>query len=366
MAVMTHAVHADAAPWTVTVEGGAEADSNVQRVETGPSLETSPIAAPVMRLGGRLGNKGRVLDGSYALNLSTRARFVAGDYAISPENIVLLTGDARWLHAVGQRPLSVGVALTAADALPISDAIGARTFRNLGADALLVLRDGDDRSLTLAAGGRDFTFKPNTEFNWTGPTATLRLDLVLWQPAARTKSLELSSILGIDLRSYRGVAFADACPMDAPSDPSCFAPTSLGRRDRYHRVGLELTWTGEIVVAGGYQLVVIDSNSFGQSLVRHRGQVSVTTALPFDVYASLLGIVQIDQFLDGLVVQTDPNQQQFTNLDDENRSSLQLRLGRPISSGWSVEGRAAIWRNLGNSDNTFHRELVYGGLIYTR
>ncbi len=366
LAVLALASPATATPWVVTAEGGAEVDSNVQRVETGPMLDTAPVSAGVMRLGGKLAHRDKLLGGTYGLALSSLARFVAGDAETSPENVVFLTGDLRWMHPVGERPVSAGVALIAADAVPLTDGVGARTFSNLGADGLLALRDDDDRAVTLAVGGRAFRYKPQPEFDWRGPTASLRLDLALWQSASRTRTLELGAAVGFELRDYAGKAFADACAMAAPRTPACFAPTTTARIDRYHRAGVELTWSGDFVASVGYQLVVIDSNSYGQSLIRHRGQVSATRALPFELYGTVLAIVQLDTFLDGLVVETDPNNQTFTSLDDENRSSLQLRLGRPISDAWSIEGRGAIWRNLGSSDNTFHRELIYAGVIYTR
>ena len=364
--VLALAGPATAAPWVITAEGGAEVDSNVQRVETGPMLETAPISAGVMRLGGKLAGHAKLLGGTYGVNLASLARLVGGGIEISPENVVFLTGDLRWMHPIGERPLAAGVAVIAADAVPLTDTVGARTFSNLGGDALLALRDDDDRAITLALGGRVFHYKPQPDFDWTGPTASVRLDLALWQSAARTRTLELAAAVGFELRDYAGKAFADACAVDAPHTPACFAPTRLRRIDRYHRAGVELTWSGDFVASIGYQLVAIDSNSYGQSLIRHRVQASTTHALPGELYGTLLAIVQLDKFLDGLVVETDPNNQSFTSLDDENRSSVQLRLGRPVSDAWSIEARGAIWRNLGRSDNTFHRELVYAGVIYQR
>src|SRR5207245_1256271 len=108
------------------------------------------------------------------------------------------------------------------------------------------------------------------QFDWSGATASARLDLVLWQPPARTRSLELAATLGIETRAYDSVAFANACPPGAPPDATCSAKTDLARRDRFSRAGLELTWVGRQVLSAGYQLIVIDSNSFGESLVRHR------------------------------------------------------------------------------------------------
>ncbi len=357
---------ARAPPTVVTAEAGAEVDTNVQRVETGPGLMTERVGAAVGRFGAKLDHRGKVVRGGYALALSAMSR-VVGNAEAASENVTLLVADLRWLRAVGERPVSVGFAITGADAMPLSGGNGARTFRTIGAEGLLVLRGGDERALTIAIGGRSFTYKPERAFDWIGPTASVRLDLTLWQPAGGTRSLELGAFAGAEARAYDSQALASACPDDAPPDPTCFAGTSLPRRDRYQRLGVELTSVGRVVAAINYQLTVTDSNSFGQSLVRHRVGVSATTDLPWKLYGTALATLQIDQYLDGLIVQKDLQNQTFTTLDDENRSSLQLRLAREVSGAWSVETRAAIWRDLGSAtDGSFRRALVYVGAMYSR
>src|SRR3569623_897608 len=91
--------------WTVTGEGGAEVDTNVQRVETGPGLDTAPVSAPVLRLGAKLQHGGRVLGGGYGFALSDLTRLVVND-AVAVENVTMLAGDAHWLHPLGARPVS--------------------------------------------------------------------------------------------------------------------------------------------------------------------------------------------------------------------------------------------------------------------
>jgi hypothetical protein len=353
-----------ASPWVVTAEGGAERDSNVQRVETGPTLP-SRITAWVMRLGARVERRGKVGGGPLSFNLSDLTRVVgSGDAAV--ENVTVLATSLRWLHRIGERPVLAGVGLTATDALPLSDDIGARTFRNLGADAMLAMRTEDEHELTIALGMRDFTYKPDHKFDWTGPAVNARLELMLWQPAAKTRSLEIVATLGFENRAFDDVALVDDCPQDAPPNPNCTSATDIQRRDRYQRLGVELTWVGRQVAGLGYQITIIDSNDFGQSLARHRITGSATTVLPGEIYGTLLAILQIDQYLDGLVVRRDVQTQEFANIEDENRSSLQLRLAHKLAGQWSVEGRAAIWRNLaGNAmELDFRRELVYLGLVY--
>ena len=318
-----------------------------------------------MRFGARVEKKGKAGGGGYAFNLSDLTRLVAND-AVSVENVSVVGGNVRWMHRLGERPVLAGVGLAALDALPLSDGIGARTFRNLAADAMLGLRSDDEHELLLAFGMRDFTYKPDHDFDWRGPAANARLELMLWQPAAKTKSLELVATVGFEARTFEAVALINACPPDAPANPMCTAATDLERRDRYQRLGVDLTWVGRQVATLGYQITIIDSNSFGQSLARHRVAASGTMQLPGEVYGTLLAILQIDQYLDGLIVRRDLQQQEFTNVEDENRSSLQLRVGRKLAGHWSAEGRAAIWRNLagGADELDFRRELVYLGLVY--
>jgi hypothetical protein len=121
------------------------------------------------------------------------------------------------------------------------------------------------------------------------------------------------------------------------------------------------------VVTIGYQLTVIDSNSFGQSLVRHRGLFSGTVSFG-KVYTTLLAILQIDQYTDGLILQRDLQHAEFTNIEDENRSTIQLHIARKLSDDWGIEGRAAVWKNIGVSsmELSFERTLLYAGLVYSR
>ena len=356
---------AGAEAWTMTMETGAEADTNVERVETGAGATAEPIAAPVGVIGAQLANQGRVLDGAYAVGGSALARLVASSQA-RPENVMLLSGEGRWLHAIESRPIAAGLSLIAADALPITGGTGARTFRNLGADALLSLWSGEDRRLTLSVGARDFSYKPSHAFDWYGPVGNTRLDLVLWQTSDKTRALELAATFGLEERTYASTALADTCPPNALPSYQCLGGTSLTRRDHYQRANLELKWVGEIIATAGYQLTVIDSNSYGQSLIRHRITASGTVELASRLYGTATATLQIDQYPDGVLIEKDFQNQEFTSLEDESRSSLQVRLARELSAAWSLEARGAVWRDVGNTGGmSFRRELIYAGVVYS-
>jgi hypothetical protein len=354
---------AGAGPWAVTLEGGAEEDSNVQRTELVPDGTTRPIAAPVGHAGARLDHQGELAGGSCVVNLSGFARMVA-DHDAKDENVMLYAGQARWLHPLADRAIFAGFSLTAADAFAITGGIGARTFSNLGGDGVLALGNRDGSRLTLSVGGRDFRYKPDHEFDWRGAAVNARLDLTLWQAADKTRSLEVATTFGFEARRYQSVALIDMCAPDAPVN-NCSGSTTLTRRDRYQRGNVELIWTGDVVITAGYQLTVIDSNSYGQSLIRHRVMAAATAELPGKLFGTAIATLQIDQYPDGVLVEKDVQRQEFTNLEDENRSSVQLRIARELSASWSVEARGAIWRDFGHEDTaTFHRELISTGVIY--
>ena len=356
---------AGASPWTVTGESGAEYDTNVQRVETGPGLDVAPIASPVIRFGARTDKRGDLLGGSYALELSDLTR-IATSSLVPSEDVTLVGGDLRWVHPIGDRPIAVGFGAFALDDFPLDDPYGARTFRNLGADALLTAHDGDDKRFTLAFGYRSFVYKPPTEpahlYDYNGPAINARMDFVLWQPDDRTRSLELVTNAGFESRTYTAFAYADACPPGEETDPTCQAATMLARHDRASRAGVELTYSGREILQIGYQFELIDSNSFGNSFARHRILASGTVGIG-KVYISLLAILQLDQYLDGLLVENNIVNQSFASVEDEDCSSAQLHVTRAVSKHWSVEGRVAYWRNIGNTmDLQFSRAVVYGGV----
>jgi hypothetical protein len=176
-------------------------------------------------------------------------------------------------------------------------------------------------------------------------------------------------MLGFEARAFDSPALVDTCAPGV-NNLTCAAPSSFTRRDSYQRAEVQLTSVGPSIVALGYQLIVVDSNSYGEALVRHRITLSGTTRLVEKVYITGIATLQLDEYPDGLLVAADLAATMFTNLEDENRSSIQVRLGRHLTDAWSVEMRGAIWRDLGGGDaamsTEFHRELLYGGVMYQR
>jgi hypothetical protein len=351
---------AAADPWTVRMESGAEADSNVTRTED------RPVAAAVGRLGARIDYHEALLGGAVAVEVSSLARMVASAQN-KDESVMLEVGELRWLHPIDGSSLAAGVHLTVADSFGVLVPIGARTYRNLGGDGLVMLGHGEEQHLMLGVGWRDFWYKPHGPelpshvFDWRGPVASARLDTVLWHTPDRTRSLELAAVLGFEARSYDGVARFNCAPYG--SGNSCPMDSTLRRRDRYQRGGLELIWTGAVVATGSYQVTVVDSNSYGQSLIRQRITAAATMEVVSALFVSATATLQIDQYPEGVPI-SDLLHQELTSLEDENRSSLQVLVTRALSTAWSLEVRGAIWRDFGTAGASFGRELAYAGVLY--
>lgn len=374
VAALAVAPPARADGWRGGVEAGAEWDSNVHRVEVDPDGAIQPVAVPVARAGIELeGSGGWPRWGRWALTGQGLVRTVAGDQRGEDVGVVGL--DGRWDRQVGQRRARLGARASYYDALALVD-VGARTFVLGAVDGILTLGGDGAERFALSAGVRDFRYKPDADFDWRGGAVAARLTTTLWHSAVVPSegdeltaepgaTLELAAAYRLERRSFEGLAFTSGCDPDQPVMPTCFVPTGERRSDLHHVAEVELTYTGEFVASAGYQVAVNDSSSYGQSLVRHRISLSATTELPAKIYATGIAALQLDQYLDPLLLARDVSNQTFTSIDDENRSALSARLSRQLSRGVSVESRWAFYADsLSDDDLRFRRHVVYGGLIW--
>ena len=139
----------------------------------------------------------------------------------------------------------------------------------------------------------------------------------------------------------------------------------MRRADLEHRAQVRLTYTGDRVYSAGYELVVADSNSYGQSVYRHRVSASATSGLPWRWLATASAILELDQYPAPLLVARDVSSQTFASIDDDNRNMVSVLLSRPLAGRWSVEARWAYWTDaFGGGDYHFHRQLVYAGVVW--
>jgi hypothetical protein len=353
-----------AAPALADHRGGLEAavelDSNIRR--TDGSAEQPNQRAPATRLGGRL-DLTRAAPGQGQVGLSAAAQLrtaVLSD--VTSDNVATLSVDSQGLWPVRAGELRVGPRLAYRDAIALADAADDRAFRSASADLVLVLL-GEASRATLSAGPRLFQYKLTETSTWLGGGATLRGDIPLWQSdAADERSLELVAVASYEQRAYRAKAFTNNC---APTDPlteRCFLPTLRRRGDRVHQLTARLQYSGGVVASVEEQLTVVDSNSLGRSWVGSRLRALVTAPVGA-AFLTGAATLQLERFVDGMVVARDPDAGLFDTLEDDNRSSLEGRLALPLGEVVTLEARAAVWRALFGAVS-YRRSLASLGLVW--
>jgi hypothetical protein len=369
LAAVAGAAEAGPAEWSLALEAGSEYDSNVHRLEI-PEGEMVDIAAsPLLRAGGRLRTIwARTARQRLRFNGLAGAKLFLGDDGQS-ENVAVIAGDAAWDQRLRGRSATLSARGSYYDsfALDPSSSLAGRTFGLLGAEGAVVLHGQGSHRLSLAAGGRDFRYKPDPDFDWRGDHYGLRYQTAIWRgdpdQSLDAAAIEIDLEYELERRAYAGRAFTNHCAGDA-SDPSCFVPTMFARADLHHRAELEVAWTGDRLWSAGYQIEVNDSNSYGQSLVRQRVELGMTTETWAKVFLTARAALQLTSFLDPLLLARDVNAQSFLTIDDENRNSLTLLLARDVTREWTVEARYAIYGNELSDDVSFRRQTAYLGAVY--
>ncbi|MEZ4400976.1 MAG: hypothetical protein R3B06_13200 [Kofleriaceae bacterium] len=349
-----------AEPWHGAAEAGVEYDSNVRRVED----QLGPAPAPMLRAKAAVDARGgsvRGLRWTVALSGGSRAA-VAG--AIASENAV--TGA---LDTTVARRTSAQLGLTARathyEVFPLTAELAARAFASSGADVGAVLGD-DGRTVTVAVGARRLVYKPDPDFDWTGPALGVALAQPLWR-GADERALDLTAGYRLERRGYRGLGYDNGCAPGVMLEVRCFVPGDRPRSDLVQIVSATVGYTGTRAVSLGYELTVDDSTSFGSSFVRHRLSAAVTAPVVARVFATATVTGQLERYADPQLVARDVASQTFASLDDEARSSAALRLGRGFGRRWQAELRWSYHLSaLGDPAAAFHRQLVYLGVTWER
>lgn len=366
-------VSADAgrAQWALRLDAGSEFDSNVHRVEEGASADQDAVAAPVARGGGKVDLSWRrtATQRLTATGHGGGKLFLSEDAA--DENVVFGSLDARYdvvsksrrsmYTARGALYESFGYDPGRGATLP-----GGRNFSTALAEGLLRLAGPDEHRIELAAGYRRFHYKLDGDFDWRGPEVGVRYQNTWWrgEESEAPASVELNFGYRVGLRDYTGRAFANGCSSEMTVGPMCFLPTALARTDVFHILAGELVYTGDRLYSMKYEASVADSNSFGQSLLRHRIEAGVTSEVGAGFFTSARLALVIDDYLDPLIVARDVLSQSFSTIDEENRSSASVHVSRDLGQVWSIEARyAVITRALASDDTRFFRQVVYAGAV---
>jgi hypothetical protein len=356
------------------LEGGSEYDSNIHRLEVPDGEDVEVAGAPLMRAAARVRTGDALSERTrWRVSAVAAAKLFLGSDGQS-ENVAITAGDGLLDHRLEGRPALIGLRASYYEAYGYDTTGGGnagegRNFGMVVADVTTTVLGPDNHRLSASLGVREFRYKPDADFDWAGPQTGLQYRTTMWR-GDPDEDLEAASIdvdvrYDVGLRGYQGRAFTNNCADGETPTPMCIVPTVLARQDLHHQVRAELVYTGERVWSGAYELQATDSNSFGQSLVRHRLELGVTTQTWLDVYATARLALLVNTFVDPLLLARDVNSQTFLTIDDENRNTASLHLSRDLNRHWTAEARYALYTNeFATELLRFRRHLAYAGLAY--
>jgi hypothetical protein len=160
-------------------------------------------------------------------------------------------------------------------------------------------------------------------------------------------------LFGLDAgaRSYNG---------DARPNPRDSSPLSTGRQDVAFLGTAGYRYRGPIALTFTYSFWEANSNSFGETTLRHRWALTGGAQLPGEI--TLLGqaALQITRYPDGPYPNPD-----IVLIEDDNHNSLVLKLVRPVLSELELELRLALYNDqLPQNQLSYHRLVGWMGFVW--
>jgi hypothetical protein len=240
-----------------------------------------------------------------------------------------------------------------------------RDFRNGTAyGRLFVLGEGGQ--LMLGGGFRGFQWKPDPAFDFiAGAVDVVSLVRFTAGPPDKEHEIDLSASYHFERRLYEGIREVNTCPPGMLSD-TCIGNGGGTRSDFFHEGMLDFTWIRVVLLGVSYAVQLNQSNSFGQSLLRHIVSLKFSARLPWQLYLTLKGQLFVNRYLDPVLLDRQVNSQTFISIEDENRNAVIADLERPIGkSGVAISVRYSLFTNeLSSAPVTFMRHVAYLGVSY--
>ncbi len=199
-----------------------------------------------------------------------------------------------------------------------------RAYTDLGATAVLEYAPDARLSLRLRAGAHRFLYMPDFSVSFGGPEvgflARYRLD--------RRHALNASGEYG----SRRYSSSVRYPPGDAPA--------WTGRRqDTALLANVGYTYKGPVALGLAYTYLETSSNSYGESMQRHRLTGSAGVRLPLKTTLMAQGTLGLNRYTDGVYLSPDI----ILLEDDEAQNSLSLRLALPLHPKLDLEFSYAVY-----------------------
>jgi hypothetical protein len=330
---------ADSPRYELRVELGGEYDSNPGRIEevegrpASPPIQGSPLGRFVLA-----GDAAGTLAGRHALSLSLGLAGKAFTRsAARDENVLVGQASAGWSVLLGGRT-SLGVTGSYYD-VGQRRSLEARDFRSLTPALRLDQGLGAAGQLSIGGGYRWFTYKPEPDFDFAGPSAFVQYRQLAPAEQPGGADWEWSAGLSAEARGFAGVRCTgiDSCP--GP-------PTAGQRRDQFLVAHLEATRTGTFLAGAGLAADGNASNSYGEAVIRGLVHLRAVFSLPGDLLLSARAELVAARYRDAVplaraVVPGTPQ----TTIEDERRSTLRLEAVRPLSPHVDLGARYTFHTN---------------------
>jgi hypothetical protein len=355
--------------YMLRAELGVEYDSNVHRTEIlkgsvdPPPLQRSPLGRGVVT--GSLSDI--IAPGQDIALAATAAGKLFWEPAARDEDVAVAESAATWRLRLSPRAIlsASGFYYEAVQRSSPDDAAASerRDFRSLTGGLRLGVALAPHLELGAGGGYRLFVFKPDRDFDFLAPSASLDLRWARESPDGAGADWEAGLGASIERRAFAGLALVSSC-----ADPPCLPTVGGAKRvDDLLVTHVEVARVEKLLVGAGYAFHYNRSNSFGDSVLRHFVTARFAAPLPFEIYLTARAEVLFASYPQGtLVGQVAPAGSTFTSIEDENRSNARVDLSRNLSDRLQLIARYTFYGPaLGGTRVTYNRQTALLSLAFT-
>lgn len=227
---------------------------------------------------------------------------------------------------------------------------GSRSYSDLGTTAFLEYAPDVRLALRVRAGARRFVYRPDPTANFGGAEAG-----VLGR--YRFNRRHSLSVFG-DWNARRHGTAPRARPPGTGGSPGVLP----GRRqDGALTAGASYAYRGPLALGLSYAFQEISSNSYGETLWRHRLSANAGIRLPWRVTLLAQGSLGLTGYPDGIYLSPEI----ILLEEDEGQNSLSLKLARPLTESLDVEVSWGVWSTrLPRNALTYTRQVFSTGLTW--
>ena len=224
-----------------------------------------------------------------------------------------------------------------------------RDYSDLEGGALLDFLPDPALEVRLTLEAHRFIYWDRFDASWWGP------DAQLYARYRFTRRHSLSVFGQYNPRTYNANA-NEKGPDGLPVE------TSTVRADTYFGAGLSYAYRGPFHFSLSYGYSDLTSNSYGETIRRHRLTATGAVHLPLDLTVLGSATLQLSSFPDGVYLSPE-----LTVIeDDENSSSVSVKVVRPLGEHFELDVRYAFYVNvLPNNQFLYLRHVASVGVAFT-